>query len=87
MVDKTDPSNRHYLKNLLTSIFTLADATKLQEKIRLSKEFKWSDYKKSFKIDSTQSAPLKSFLSLNFSCNFVASASAKIDVNKFNKIY
>jgi hypothetical protein len=27
----------------LTSIFTLADATKLQEKFRLSKDFKWAD--------------------------------------------
>jgi hypothetical protein len=58
----------------LTSIFTLADAPKLQEKMRLSKDFKLTDYHESF---STQSAQLKSFESLNFSCNFVASACEK----------
>jgi hypothetical protein len=69
----------------LTSIVPLADATKLEEKIRLSKDFKWDDYLGSFKIDSTQSAQLNKFESLNFSCNFVAFPSLKIDVNKFNK--
>jgi hypothetical protein len=37
-------------------------------------------------LNSTQSAQLKSFKSLNFSCNFAASAIVKIDVNKFFKI-
>jgi hypothetical protein len=68
--------------NLLTSTFTLADATNLQEKFRLSKDFNWADYVESFKID----AQLKSFESLNLSCNFVASESAKVDVSKFFKI-
>jgi hypothetical protein len=67
---------------LLTSIFTLADAKKLQEKLTLSKDFNWAGYVESLKVDSTQSAQLKSFESLNFSRNFVASASVKIDVNK-----
>jgi hypothetical protein len=40
----------------------------------------------SFKIDSTQSAELKSFETPIFLCNFLASASVKIDVNKFLKI-
>jgi hypothetical protein len=55
----------------LTSIFTLADATKLQEKFRLSKDFNWAYYVESFKIGSTQSAQLKYSESLNFSCSFV----------------
>jgi hypothetical protein len=69
----------------LTSIFTLADATKLQEKFRLLKDFNSADYLESFKIDSTQSALMKSFESLNFSSNFGASASVKIVVNKLSK--
>ncbi len=37
-------------------------------------------------IHSTQSAQLKSFESFNFFCNFLASASVKIGVDKFIKI-
>jgi hypothetical protein len=33
----------------------------LQEKFRLSKDFNWTDNAESFKIDSSQSAQLKSF--------------------------
>jgi hypothetical protein len=63
----------------LTSFLTLVDTTKLQEKFRLSKDFNLADYVVSFKINSTQSAQLKIFESLNFSFNFVASARVKID--------
>ncbi len=72
------------LKNLLTSIFILADATKLQEKFGVQKDF---DQAESILKGSTQSVQLKSFENLNFLGNFVASASMKIDVNKFLKIY
>jgi hypothetical protein len=43
----------------LIFIFPLADATKLQEKFRLSKDFNWAYYVESLKIDSTQSEQLK----------------------------
>jgi hypothetical protein len=60
------------------AIFTFA--AKLQE----NSDFQnWPDYLESHKIDSTQSAQLKSFENLDFSYNFVASASLNIDINKF----
>jgi hypothetical protein len=85
----------------LTSIFTLADATKLKEKFKLSKDFDWADYVQSFKIDSTQSArntlhsqqeklyivsQYPSFENLIFEGILAMSASVKIDVNDFVKI-
>ncbi len=79
--------NQFFARAFLHIFFTLADAIKLSRKLRLSKDFNWVDCVESILKDSTQSAQLKSFESLNFSCNFVASASVKIDVSKFNKIY
>jgi hypothetical protein len=45
----------------LTSVFTLANATKFQEKIRLSKDFNWADCVDSILKDSTIVSPVKIF--------------------------
>jgi hypothetical protein len=42
----------HYFKNLLTSILTLADAAKLQEKFKLKKNYNWTDCVESILKDS-----------------------------------
>jgi hypothetical protein len=55
----------------------MVDITKLPWKIQIYKDFNWADCVESFKLDSTQSTQIKSFESLNFLDNFIASASVK----------
>jgi hypothetical protein len=71
---------------LPTSIFTLADATKLLRKIPILKRCLLADYIESFQIDSTPLAHLKSFEKSEFFGHSVASAILKIDVYQFFKI-
>jgi hypothetical protein len=71
----------------LTSIFILADATKLPIIIQTFKRCLLADCVESFNLDSTQSADKHLLKVWIFLGNFVAHASMKIDVNKFYKIY
>jgi hypothetical protein len=58
-----------------------------KKNLDFQKDVNWADSVESILKDSTKSAQLKSFESLNFSFNFVASTSVKIVDKKFNKIY
>jgi hypothetical protein len=68
---------------LLTSIFTLADVTKLPRIIQIFKRFQLADCVESFK--TLHSKPKNIFLKI-FLSTFVAFARVKVDVNKLFQI-